>query len=330
MRLPIDRTQKFTVEFAIIENFTMIAFTSAIEVLRIANFVLDREVFAWRTHTRDGGSCRASNGIALEADRAFRDIGACDALIVCSGNDVQKVDVAPLLPKLRQVAATGTLIGAVCTGTWVLAKAGLLDGYRCTLHWDNQASFREEFPDIEVTEELFELDRNRLTCAGGTAPIDMMLSLVASLLGAEVAMRVTDELIHHRIRNSDERQRMEVGVRLGVSHPKLLAVVAEMERRIEDPIECNELSRLAGMSPRQLERLFKHHIGMTPSRYYRELRLERARNLIRQTKLALTTIALAAGFASQSHFSRTYTTHFAITPSAERAAAKTRPAASQG
>ena len=165
-------------------------------------------------------------------------------------------------------------VGAVCTGTYVLAKAGLLDGHRCTVHWENQDSLREQFPEIDVTEELFEIDRTRFTCAGGTAAIDMMLALIARQLGQEVASGVTDQLIHHRMRDGDERQRMELRSRLGVAHPKLISVVAEMERCIEQPLSCVDLADGAGLSTRQLERLFRKYIGQVPTRYYLGLRLD--------------------------------------------------------
>ena len=216
--------------------------------------------------------------------------------------------------KLRTLAFYGVSIGAVCTGTYVLAKAGLLAGRKCTIHWENYDSFREEFADIEVTQELFEVDRNRFTCAGGTAAIDMMLSMIAKQKGPEIAAQVTDILIHHRIRDAHERQRMELRSRLGVAHPKLLAVVSEMEKSLETPLSCAELAEEVGLSTRQLERLFRRYIGEAPTKYYLGLRLKRARYLLRQTSMPILTIGLACGFVSASHFSKCYSEHFGRTP----------------
>ena len=200
----------------------------------------------------------------------------------------------------------------------MLARAGLLNGHRCTIHWENFDSFREEFPDLAVTQELFEIDRTRFTCAGGTAAIDMMLSLISRQRGQDVASSVTDQLIHHRMRDAHERQRMELRARLGVAHPKLIQVVGEMERCIEQPLSCADLAEGVGLSTRQLERLFRKYLGQAPTRYYLGLRLERARHLLLQTTMPILSIGLACGFVSASHFSKCYSEHFSRTPSQER------------
>jgi len=232
--------------------------------------------------------------------------------------DIQRQDHSLLIAKLRRLAFYGVSIGSVCTGSYVLAKAGLLDGFRCTIHWENHESLREEFPHLDVTDELYEIDRNRFTCAGGTAAIDMMLSMINARCGQEVAASVTDELIHHRMRNANERQRMELRARLGVANQRVLAVVATMEQNIEEPLSCGELAEHVGFSARQLERLFQKYIGQAPTRYYLGLRLARARHLLLQTSMPILSVALACGFVSASHFSKCYSEHFSRTPSEER------------
>ena len=306
------------VAFLLVPCFSMIAFSSAIEPLRLANRVAGRDILKWRVLSSDGKPALASNGIAVAVDGSFADAGDVTAAVVCSGIDVQTFDHRDLVARLRTFASRGTPVGAVCTGTYVLAKAGLLDGHRCTIHWENQDSLREQFPRLDVTEELFELDRTRFTCAGGTAAIDMVLALIARQLGQEVASGVTDQLIHHRMREGDERQRMELRSRLGVAHPKLISVVAEMERCIEQPLSCADLAEGAGLSTRQLERLFRKYIGQVPTRYYLGLRLTRARQLLLQTSMPILSIGLACGFVSASHFSKCYAEHFHRTPSQER------------
>ena len=307
-----------TIAFMMVPCFSMIAFASAIEPLRLANRALNRTAYQWRILSADGKPVTASNGIAVPADGSYDDMAGVSAAVVCSGVDVQTFDTRDLVAKLRGLSSRGVALGAVCTGPYVLARAGLLDGHRCTIHWENFDSFREEFPDLSVTQELFELDRTRFTCAGGTAAIDMMLSLIARQRGQEVASSVTDQLIHHRMRDAHERQRMELRARLGVAHPKLIQVVGEMERCIEQPLSCADLAEGVGLSTRQLERLFRKYLGQAPTRYYLGLRLERARHLLLQTSMPILSIGLACGFVSASHFSKCYSEHFSRTPSQER------------
>ncbi|GGH29103.1 AraC family transcriptional regulator [Alsobacter metallidurans] len=307
-----------TFGFLMVPDFSMIAFTSAIEPLRLANRCSGKTLYGWRIFSPDGQPVTASNGVSIAVDGAYADVGPMPAVVVCAGVDVHRFDHGALIAKLRTLAFYGVQIGAVCTGTHVLAKAGLLAGRKCTIHWENNDSFREEFSDIDVTQELFEIDRNRFTCAGGTAAIDMMLSMIAKQKGPEIAAQVTDQLIHHRQRDSHERQRMELRARLGVAHPKLLAVVSEMEKSLETPLSCAELADEVGLSTRQLERLFRKYIGEAPTKYYLSLRLNRARFLLRQTSMPILTIGLACGFVSASHFSKCYSEHFGRTPSHER------------
>lgn len=318
--------QTHTVGFLLTPEFSMIAFTSSIEPLRLANRVSGRNLFDWRIYSADGAPVAASNSIRIEVNGSFGEVGPMPEIIVCSGVNVQAHDHSLLISRLRRLSFYGVSIGAVCTGTYILARAGLLDGYRCTIHWENCNSFREEFPSIELTEELFEIDRNRFTCAGGTAAIDMMLSLIADRKGSETAALVTDELIHHRMRQAHERQRMDLRTRLGVANPKILTVAAVMERHLEEPLPCSALARKAGLSARQLERLFRKYIGETPTRYYLGLRLERARQLLLQTSMPVLSIGLACGFISASHFSSSYSQHFGKTPSEERLGCRRRQA----
>ena len=311
--------------FLLVPNFSLIAFTSAVEALRLANYVTGREDFAWSLYSPEGEPIRASNGVALAVDGGYGDIGTPATALVCAGLDPQKVDDAALAPALRKLAARGSALGALCTGTWLLARAGLLDGHRCTIHWENIDAFREEFPGIEATPELYEIDRQRYTCGGGTAAIDMMLALVAEREGPGVAALVTDEMLHHRMRDAHEGQRMQLRERLGVAHPKLLAAITAMDGEVEHPLSTVALAARVELSARQLERLFRRYLGMTPSDYYRALRLNRARHLLRQTSMPILSVGLACGFVSASHFSKCYANQFRRTPSDERLGAAALP-----
>lgn len=306
------------VGFFLVPGFSMIAFSAAVEPLRLANRVAGRKVYSWEYLSINGEPVEASNGLSAMVQGAIGEISSLPVLIICSGIGAEHYRNAVLYARLRRLASHGTAIGAVCTGTYVLARAGLLDGHRCTIHWENLDGFREEFPDIEVVSELYEIDRNRFTCSGGTAAIDMMLNFIALHLGHDIAANVADQLIHHRIRSGFEGQRMELRARLNIPNSKLLEAIEEMEASLEEPMSCAELARSVGLSPRQLERLFSKYLKCSPTRYYLGLRLARARFLLLQTSMSILNVALACGFVSASHFSKCYREYFGWTPSDER------------
>ncbi len=313
---PRELPQK--IGFVLIPRFSMIAFTAALEPLRLANRASGRELYAWSLHSADGGPVPASNGIDFPVDGGLGPASACDAIVVCSGLDAHRFDDRQLSSWLRRADRGGRDIGAVCTGSHILARAGLLDGYRCTIHWENLAAFAEDFPHIEVTTELFEIDRNRFTCSGGTGAIDMMLNVIAMQHGHELAAAVADQFMHERIRDQHDHQRMSLPARLGVRHPKLIAVIDLMEENLEEPLARGTLAADAGLSTRQLERLFRKYLNRSPARYYLELRLNKARLLLLQTNMSVIDVALACGFVSASHFSKCYRDFFGRTPRKER------------
>lgn len=302
----------------LVDNFTMVAFSAVVETLRLANYVTRRQLFSWRLFSADGRPVRASNGIPVGVDGALADMDGLKHVVVCAGLGVETMDHRALIARLRRLASHGAHLGSVCVGAFVLAEGGLLDGYRCTTHWEFMDSLRERYPRLDVQEELFVVDRTRFTSAGGSAAIDMMLALIAGWTDHATAAAVTDALIHHRMRGQDERQRMALGARLGVSNPKLLQAVALMEENIEAPLACSEIAEAIHLSPRQMERLFRDHLADKPARYYIGLRLKRARHLLRHTGLPILDVAVACGFASASHFSKTYGEHFGVTPSEDR------------
>jgi transcriptional regulator GlxA family with amidase domain len=225
---------------------------------------------------------------------------------------------------LRKESRKGVQVGGLCTAAYVLAKAGLLDGKRATIHWENADSFEEEFDEVELTKSVFVVDGNRMTTAGGTSSIDMMLKLIASDHGEDLANAVADQLIYSSIRTDQDTQRLSVPTRIGVRHPKLSQVIQMMEHNIEEPISPAILARDVGMSTRQLERLFRRYLNRSPKRYYMELRLQKARSLLMQTDMSVINVALACGFASPSHFSKCYRAQYATTPYRERGSQATR------
>jgi transcriptional regulator GlxA family with amidase domain len=308
------------IAFMMVRHFSMIAFTAAIEPLRLANRESGETLYEWRLYSADGAGVEASNGVKVGVDHSFAEARNVDWAVVCAGTDVQAHDHRALIAALRRLTKFGAAAGAVCTGAYVLAKAGLLAGYRATVHWENLPGMRADFSDLDLRDELFEIDRDRFTCAGGTAAADMMLSLITRDHGQVLSNAVTEQLILHRIRESGERQRRDLRTRLGAAPPKLLRVVTLMEQSIERPLPVNEFAAAVAISDRQHERLFWKHLGRTPTRHYLTIRLEHACQLLRQTAMPILAVAMASGFNSASHFSKSYTEHFGRSPSAERKA----------
>ena len=304
--------------FLLLNQFSMIAFASAVEPLRAANRQANKILFEWVVASPDGQSSAASNGMLLQTDTGTEALQECRIVFVCAGIRVRENTNKVILNLIRRLDRNGAIIGAICTGTYVMAAAGLLDDRRCTIHWEHIDGLSEEFPNLDITNDLFEIDGNRVTCSGGTASLDMILNLISQTHGAALAAEISDQLIHDRIREPSDRQRMELRSRLGVSHPKLLAVVKIMEDNLEEPLVQTDIAVKTHLSTRQLERLFRKYLDTTPTRYYLNLRLARARHLLRQTSMSILSVALACGFVSASHFSKCYRECYGRTPRAER------------
>jgi len=304
--------------FFLVPRFAMMGFTSAVEPLRAANRLSGRPLYRWEIISRDGRAVASSSGIEVVPHSAMAEVERLESLVVVAGLGAETYDDRQVSGWLRRLARQGCRLGAISTGSYILARAGLLDGYRCTLHWENLAGFQEAFPQLDVSAELFEVDRGRMTCSGGIASMDLFLSLIGRDHGRELATAVAEQFIHERIRDNHDMQRMALRNRLGISHPKLLRVIALMEENLEEPLARSQLARRAELSTRQLERLFRKYLARTPTRYYLELRLLRARRLLNQTALSVLDVALACGFVSASHFSKCYRECFDKTPREER------------
>lgn len=306
------------VVFLLLPQFSMIAFFSAVEPLRIANRLAGKTLYRWELVADGTASVRASNGMRLVADIDLEDLEAAPLLFVCASFDHERFTTSRMVAKLRQLAARGTTVGALDTGPFVLAAARLLNGRRVTLHWESGPAFRELYPHLIVSDELFEIERGRITCAGGTASMDLMLYLIAERHGDGFARDVSEQLIHERIRARNDHQRMELALRLGTPNSRLVRAVSLMEKHIDAPLAQSDLAARVGVSLRQLERLFRAHLGFSPNAYYRRLKLGRGRELITQTDMSVLNVALACGFGSATAFSRAYTSHFGCTPRDDR------------
>ena len=308
----------YHVGFMLLPDYSMIAFANAVEPLRMANRVSSEALYDWSTLTPEDTLVQASNGLSVAPTRSWGEVRGIDLLLVCGGERIQDRTDKRLLNWLRKAAAECSSVGALCTGSYVLARADLLDGSRATIHWENLASMREDFPQVIISQELFEIDRDRLTAAGGTAPLDMMLNLIARQHGEWLATAISEAFICERIRGKNDRQRIPLRLSLGTSQPKLVEAVSLMEANLEEPMSLDELARHVNLSRRQLERLFQKHLNCVPTRHYLELRLARARQLLLQTSMSIVDVAFACGFVSAPHFSKCYRDFFGMPPRDER------------
>lgn len=315
-----DLTEKqYRFGFLIVPNFTLIGFACAMEPLRMANMVAKARRYQWLTITADGQPVAASNGVQVMPDCSIENAPVLDALFVCGPNPIALTGDQSLIVWLRKLSHEKVPLGGICTGSHLLARAGLLSGYRCTIHWEDTDSLIDGFGGIVVSGRVFELDRDRYTCSGGIAPIDMMVTLMSTQPGGrELAATVAELLVCERIRSPSDMQRIPLRQKLGTSQPKLSEAVALMESNLEEPLSVDELANYVGLSGRQLERLFNEHLNCTPGNYYLELRLLRARQLLLRTEQAIIDVADACGFASVAHFTRRYSEFFGIPPGKER------------
>ena len=317
---PPDRPWRLS--YLLLPQFSLMAFASASEPLRAANQLSGRPLYELTLVSPDGRPVPSSSGMVSLVHAGVADAPKADLIFVCASFEPRAAATLPVLAWLRRAASRGVHLAGVDTGSEVLAKAGLLGGYRATIHWEVLETFAAEFPDIEVVQDLFVMDRRRFTAAGATACLDLMLCLIRAQHGHALAAGVADWFMHSRIRPADEAQRMPLRDRLAAGNPRLLGAVSAMESALEDPLSAAELAGRVGVSTRELERLFKRWLKTTPSAYYRRLRLNKARALLRDTDASVTDIALASGFGSIASFSRAYKACYGHPPSAGRFAGR--------
>ncbi len=304
--------------FVLMDAFSLIAFSGAVETLRLANYISGRGLYRWETATIDGEEVEASCRLGIRPDTSLEQAHFRRNIVLCAGAGVETARRGRLIGWLRRRATEGAHLGALCTATYVLAEAGLLRNHRCTIHWEHLDSFAEYFPDHRVQAELFQIDGARFTCAGGTAAVDMMLRDIHVAHGPALSSKICEQCMHERIREGNEDIRLPMQNRFRFSHPKLVSAIALMTQNTEEVLERGEIARRVSLSHRQLERLFRRYLTSTPARYYLNLRLNKARALLSQTSMPVTEVAFACGFTSASHFSKCYRDTFGKTPRKER------------
>lgn len=296
------------------------SYAPVIEPFRAANRLSRQDHYSWRHYSVTGGQAFASTGTSLSVDAAVTDLDELDILFVCAGGNPALFDHARTLEALRRASRFGARLAGISGGPFILARAGLLDGYRCTIHWEHEDAFAETFPRALLERGLFVIDRDKMTCAGGLAGLDLATQLIADAQGARLSRMVSDWYIQAEQRQATRAQRSTPAQRYRVSHAGLAKVLAVLDDLAGDLHDRAELAEIAGVSIRQLERLFASQLGTSISAHGRTLRLERAKRLLVETTLSVSEVSNATNFASVSHFSRMFKEEFSFSPSKFRKA----------
>lgn len=304
--------------FLLLPKLTLLAFTSALEPLRIANQVTNKELYRWYLMTEDGGPVDCSCGVTIVPDSGLRDVPRDAAAFVCAGIEPAETVSQRATAWISRQRAFGCKVGGICTGAFALAQAGLLKGRRFTLHWENQPAFTETFLGLSPTGSLYENDSGLITCGGGSAATDMMLDIIERDHGRDLAAIVADMCIHVRASPGEAPQKSAYSYALSSRNPHLVVAMQIMNAAIEEPLEMGKVAAQAGISRRQLERLFSQYVGVTPAQFYIELRVSRAHALLTETAMSVAEIAVATGFGSSSQLSQRFRKRYGKPPGAYR------------
>ena len=305
--------------FLLIPGFSMLSLAAAVEPLRMANAQAEEELYQWDFLSWDNTSVNASNNMVTAPTIDVDQVKMLDVLLVVAGINVATYGDDVFFAWLRKASRQVDLLGSTSTGALLLAKAKLLRHKTCTIHWEYVDSFREQFPDVWMSGELYEFDGSLFTCSGGSAGLDMMLQIIADQHGYELALLVAEQYMHPHIRPPHQDQRMRLQSRLNINNPRLIKALDIMRQNLEAPLTCQELADASNMSARQMERLFKQYLHQSPGQYYLHLRLEKTQQLLRQSSLSVLQVATACGFSSTSYLARCYQKKYACSPRQERA-----------
>lgn len=304
--------------FLLIPGFSTLGFSCALDALSLANHhPSGRQFYRWRLLSETGAPVEAYNGVKIAVDSALSPLERGETLIVCAGENAGKSSSKALLSWLRREARRGGDLGALSSGTYIIGLAGLIAGRRVTTHWEYKTALAEMLPDVIMEDTIFSVDGRFFTSAGGASSMDMMLHRLADDYGADLATWVADQMVYTVPRLHSDAQRASLQSRPEVRNPKFLMAMRVMENNIEDPLTPDEIAGLVGLSTRQLERLFAKYLSISPKRHYLRIRLEKGRNLLRQTDLSVTDVCVACGFKSLSHFSKSYRANYGIPPGLE-------------
>ncbi len=303
------------ITFVLLRDFSLIAFSSAIEPLRIANQLAGRALFEWQVLSETGEPVRCSNGLPVVPDAALSGANPRAMIFVCAGVQPERSTSPRVADWLRHQWRSGRTVGGLCSGAYALAKAGILEGRKFTLHWENLPPFAETFPHLKPLDQLYCIDGRIMTCAGGAAATDLFIEIVARNHGPQLADAVLRMCLHGPQRPADLRQRMSVSSTLGARNPLLVSVIEIFEKSIDQPVDLAAVAADLGVSLRQIQRLFKLHVGKSPKSYLLSLRLERARGLLTETDMTLADISFSCGFEATNTFSKAFRRVYGVSPS---------------
>ncbi len=304
--------------FLLLPGFSTLGFSCALDALSLANHHPSKQVFyRWRLLSETGEAVAAYNDVKISVDGPLSPLERGETLIICAGEHAGQSGSKKILNWLRREARHGNDIGALSSGTYILALAGLIGGKRVTTHWEYRTALAEMLPNVIMEDSIFSVDGRIFTSAGGAASMDMMLHRLSDDYGPDLATWVADQMVYTVPRAHSESQRMSLQSRPQVRNPKLLLAMQVMENSVEDPLTPDEIADIVELSTRQLERLFSKYLTTSPKRHYLRIRLEKGRNLLRQTDMSVTDVCIACGFKSLSHFSKSYRTTFGIPPGLE-------------
>ena len=304
--------------FLLVEEFSAMCLMAGVETLRAANYVLGTKAYGWSLVSHDGKPVKASNGIVMAVEADIGTDFRTDFLFVVSSFVNNPSYRARLHSRLRHFDRAGVKLGAISCGTFILARAGLMNKASCTLHWEYQPAFAEEFPDIRLATDLYVIDNNRYTSSGGIASMELLLQVVTQQHGEAVARKVANNFHLDRIRNAGVSQRTGATARMDTMPPPVQESVRLMLANVELPLSNVDIAGKIHTSVRNLERMFKRNLKASPAKYYVSLRLERARELLLHTNLPTLEVALQCGFSSSSYFARCFLREFGHRPSEVR------------
>jgi transcriptional regulator GlxA family with amidase domain len=305
--------------FILIPNFALMSYAAAVEPLRAANLLAGQEIYRISNYAPAAGDVPSSvKSLVTAKPMAEARKDRLSLLFVCAGGEPAGWQHPAMGPALRELRVAGVRIGGISGGPYILAAAGLLENRRFTIHWEHRAALGETFRHLTPERRRLVIDRDCYTCGGGIAPLDMMYALISERMGDRFARRVSDWFLRTDVQPGQASQRSTPAERYGITHRVLLMVLEKMEATIETPLPREAMARFAGVSARHLQRLFESHMGSTFGAQYRQRRLEHATRLVRESPLNLSEVALATGYASSSHFSRSFKKQYGVSPHALR------------
>lgn len=311
-------TDPFKVGLVLVDGFALMSYASAIEPLRAANLISGKQLYDVRNLPLSGARTFSSSGAIVAANAYLGEQVDFDLVLVVAGGELRDLELPRLNHWLKLLAAKGVLIGGVSGGPLLLAKAGIMRGHRMTVHWDHGPRLARISQDIVVERSLYVRDRDRLTCAGGTAALDMMQALIAEQHGPTLARKVSEWFVHTDIRSGELPQRSGIAERFDLTDAIVIQAAQAMENHIADPLSLTQLADICDVGVRQLNRLFQQHLSLSTLSFYRQLRLQKAQSMIRGSTLSIATIAQSTGFANGAHLSRQFRAAFGTSPTASR------------